>query len=583
MAQGDALSDHHAPSGRVVSAPKIDSIYESPVPHDSIRLLKLHPRSATHDGLEGTLLTFTLARAPMYAAASYMWGVEGETRSIIINGARVHIRENLWCLLAYALLEDEPILVWADAICINQGDLGERNRQVQMMGAIYRKAEKVMVWLGEEEEGSGELFRYLNSAKGRGGVFQNLTSNPVYGMQHLKNTEGRGERSRHLNRNRVYEEQQRILSNLIYALAGVCGRKYWTRTWIMQECILARSVMVCCGREQVAWDTLCQAISEIVNGVGGRKFRSENIADGASRKYRDAAWESLRNAMISRMDYERKQDEFELDHPQDRGGILPLLRTCKATSCADVRDKIYGILSLITDHRHVPVDYGIRTEQLWARTVTSWATADDVLRVGDALRALLGLSWAGLFNESRVWDKLASEVNATVQGNQLPISIPAHYIGAMTLLELKPTPNGLKNFLISTEEENANGHPIFSLETGLRWIGTTACSLQSDDMIFAFEGTAASLVFREIEEKLVCIDAAFLTEMFQLSDESVDHVYADEVCQWILRPDLILGIKVQKIVDELISLSVGWQVFVAIGACFAQAGSWERERYRRKD
>lgn len=47
--------------------------------------------------------------------------------------------------------------LWIDAICINQGDVGERNSQVAQMSIIYRQAIWVTVWLGEPA--SGQLGR----------------------------------------------------------------------------------------------------------------------------------------------------------------------------------------------------------------------------------------------------------------------------------------------------------------------------------------------------------------------------------------------------------------------------------------
>lgn len=43
-----------------------------------------------------------------------------------------------------------PMTVWADALCINQQDVEERNAQVQMMGKIYSGATRTIIFLGEE-------------------------------------------------------------------------------------------------------------------------------------------------------------------------------------------------------------------------------------------------------------------------------------------------------------------------------------------------------------------------------------------------------------------------------------------------
>lgn len=39
--------------------------------------------------------------------------------------------------------------LWADGICINQGNFAERNQQVTLMGDIYGRASKVLAHLGD--------------------------------------------------------------------------------------------------------------------------------------------------------------------------------------------------------------------------------------------------------------------------------------------------------------------------------------------------------------------------------------------------------------------------------------------------
>lgn len=50
------------------------------------------------------------------------------------------------------------VVIWADAVCINQQDIPERNRQLGIMSKIYRKAFRVIAYLGDEsEDRDGEL------------------------------------------------------------------------------------------------------------------------------------------------------------------------------------------------------------------------------------------------------------------------------------------------------------------------------------------------------------------------------------------------------------------------------------------
>ncbi|KAI1012501.1 hypothetical protein LB504_008432 [Fusarium proliferatum] len=127
-----------------------------------IRLLHLQPlRNKDHRSsapwykcvsLECTFETVHLANAPPYEALSYTWGDEAASIRILLNGEESLVRPNLAYALA-ALRISEPRVLWVDALCINQQDNTERNHQVGMMGDIFRRAERVLVWLGRPSSG----------------------------------------------------------------------------------------------------------------------------------------------------------------------------------------------------------------------------------------------------------------------------------------------------------------------------------------------------------------------------------------------------------------------------------------------
>jgi hypothetical protein len=53
--------------------------------------------------------------------------------------------------------------VWADEICINQLDAGEKNVQVGLMGSIYELARHTIIFLGEATNGSEAVMEVLCS------------------------------------------------------------------------------------------------------------------------------------------------------------------------------------------------------------------------------------------------------------------------------------------------------------------------------------------------------------------------------------------------------------------------------------
>jgi hypothetical protein len=88
-------------------------------------------------------------KSHLYEALSYVWGGSEKPYSISVNGQNLAITENLYAALSH--LQDRSLerVLWVDAICINQGNLGERGQQVQLMAQIYSKANRVLVWLGK--------------------------------------------------------------------------------------------------------------------------------------------------------------------------------------------------------------------------------------------------------------------------------------------------------------------------------------------------------------------------------------------------------------------------------------------------
>jgi hypothetical protein len=96
-----------------------------------------------------------------YEPLSYVWGpppTDGN-HQIAISTDKGHgslqLTASLYAALKRLRYTDRERCLWADQICINQGDLAERGQQVQFMNMIYKHASHVLVWLGQDEKGPG--------------------------------------------------------------------------------------------------------------------------------------------------------------------------------------------------------------------------------------------------------------------------------------------------------------------------------------------------------------------------------------------------------------------------------------------
>ncbi|KAF6807395.1 heterokaryon incompatibility [Colletotrichum sojae] len=146
-----------------------------PLGADEIRLVNLHPGS-WDDPITCQLETHRLEDCPKYLALSYVWGGMDDSIPVTVNGQRHRVGMSLFTALrrlrerifgsgsvpgpkefASELWSGVATLyIWADWLCLNQEDGGEKQTQIPRMGAIFGKAARVVAWLGENKDADEE-------------------------------------------------------------------------------------------------------------------------------------------------------------------------------------------------------------------------------------------------------------------------------------------------------------------------------------------------------------------------------------------------------------------------------------------
>jgi hypothetical protein len=146
-----------------------------------IRLLQLQPASDKSDTITCILQEHPLLASLRYKALSYAWNQDSlSTQHEVDDVARgqnqislrathkeettervVTITQSLSLALRRLRRKDQPITLWIDSLCIDQQNADERTSQVGLMAMIYRFAEEVIIWLGEEdtEDDLGEMLQ----------------------------------------------------------------------------------------------------------------------------------------------------------------------------------------------------------------------------------------------------------------------------------------------------------------------------------------------------------------------------------------------------------------------------------------
>lgn len=129
------------------SATEAASLCYTALGKDEFRLLYIAP-GEKDDPLVCRLEHTSFQTIEYYCALSYTWGSPETPFSINCNGSDIRITRSLHEALCQMRRTWRPVVIWADAICINQTDNLEKAQQVMRMGEIYSKAGRLFIWLG---------------------------------------------------------------------------------------------------------------------------------------------------------------------------------------------------------------------------------------------------------------------------------------------------------------------------------------------------------------------------------------------------------------------------------------------------
>jgi len=362
---------------------------------DTIRLINILPRTAEDidQDLECTFSVVSLTDNPEFVALSYTWGGNAFTEVLVCGESVLHITKNLHAALVQFRRPDRSLIIWADAICINQIDDAEKSLQIPLMADIYGQVSEVLIWLGEETEGTNDVMLYLKRIGQR--FFDR-------GAEIL---EPRDERS---------EKNDALWKDLIddpnLEMTGLIWTKPWfSRVWIIQELALAGRATIHCGDVSMNWDVLFAACKAL--GCAA--------TDPTSQRPRRFKATSTLNAW--KLDDMRKT----LRHKETVSSeeILECLNAARSFHCRDAKDKIVGLSSIFNRGRGDPfkIDYG-RTEADIFMEFAQWN-----LRHSDIVDVL---SFAGLANHSLIPESL--NLPSWVPDWRLPFRTPIDCLGRFT-------------------------------------------------------------------------------------------------------------------------------------------------------
>ena len=299
---------------------------------------------------------FSEEEVPWYEALSYVWGSAEHPTPIYVATPNepqttLLVTQNLGVALRYLRLADQTRVMWIDAICIDQTNNEEKGLQVALMGEIYRRATRVVAWLGPQENESDRamecMLRLGSQIDVDWGSYEMRPSAPSTDPTVAD-----------ANVNLPWDARE------LTAVYRLLCRRWFERLWIRQEVFLANSqAIIKCGSREVLWTIFRAALLAA--------FQKPSVSF------------ELEDDLFNRQMFLRGF----IHHSEPTLRLLQLRGLYENAFCADPRDRVYGVLAMLHDEEKafgITPDYSRSMMGLYRDVVTRWlryyASLDIILQ-----------------------------------------------------------------------------------------------------------------------------------------------------------------------------------------------------------
>jgi hypothetical protein len=309
------------------SAMEFPSLYFALPNVNSIRLLQLQAGSVDEAVDCSLLIVPELASAPVYRALSYCWGDADNTTELICNGKSIHVTKGLHAALQRLRRgkDQGSIMIWADALCINQNDVGERNQQLLIMPQVYKHAACIEIWVGPGDKNSSSALDLIYTIGH--GCCSSLYGFEDHGYSWKAKLCSEQDRAQVLRKLRKVE---------ILNATSVDWKPFWefyqapwfSRVWVIQEVQQCPNIRLLCGERAIEWHFVALAAS---------------WARYASWRHPEVHWK--KNYFPSYLGFNNAYFMWEqASHTRNEAPFLIALYRAANFKSTDPRDKVFAML-----------------------------------------------------------------------------------------------------------------------------------------------------------------------------------------------------------------------------------------------
>ncbi|KAF7888693.1 uncharacterized protein EAF02_003234 [Botrytis sinoallii] len=279
------------------------------------------------------------AAAKGYICLSYVWGTEISTERIKVDDSEVSIHASLLTCLRHVRNPHHPLVLWIDALCVDQNDPDEIASQIANLGEIYSRCSLVYVWLGAPPN-------HIPT-----------TGDPFQLIRHFSDNKHYHELAGYYKANsgRICFEENSEFHDLWDKFLLVGNSTWFTRVWTVQEAVLSPDPVLCYGSWRSTLETL-------ISAQRNRKCHTFNETQccknslGAFPRSKILALDQffLQIELIERFRQDRSLQDHSL-YCQDTIRAFPelihrpfyeIVLTFSNRVCMEPRDRIFSVLAM---------------------------------------------------------------------------------------------------------------------------------------------------------------------------------------------------------------------------------------------
>ncbi|KAI1388885.1 uncharacterized protein F4822DRAFT_443674 [Hypoxylon trugodes] len=255
-----------ADAERVVTMPRKEPVTNNLVKYNrpytygyigakELRLLILFP-GKKHDPLQGTIFTCPwtdLTEAGPYRTLSYEWGPDQQSKQYLsTHEGIVTLRESLYIALTHIRQEENPLILWIDAICFNQEEAAEKAQQILLLPKIFQNAARTLAFFGAGE-------RFDEAIK----TLLQIKAKDLYGTDYRKWPKSVPPIAALWEDSPTPHLDDMIWINIKHSF----DHTWFRRVWIVQEAVVAPTVSIVCGKWIVDWNEIHAAMMVVQREV----------------------------------------------------------------------------------------------------------------------------------------------------------------------------------------------------------------------------------------------------------------------------------------------------------------------------